>query len=708
MLVAAVTLMMLVVASVLNVAEPRIANAAPPYVACSAEQIRATQRWWFFGNRAVFDFGASGTTRTESLNPQNISISEGSTIVSDTSGQLLFYSDGLNVWNSNHQTMPNGTGLVAAPSATQTVASFPSLTRPGIYFVVSNGGASESGGTGPLRYSEVDMSQDGGLGDVNPDVKNILLDGGASTATEGMTAVPNADGTGFWVITATGGGETGNKNMVAHEFDGDGPTGTIVRSEMSTANGNQFGTINMSQDMTKLVQHLGFSNGTSQLRLMSFDAETGVITELVSWNAPAWGNNGYSADFSPDGRWVYATRIFGTGRLFRYDIQTHTTKTDLEANAVSIDTIGSSGGQVRRGPDGKMYVARQGESLVGVVNDPNNVTDPDFVSNAITLPGGAASSFGLPQTATGCPIPKTAPSNLTAATAGYDKIDLSWSAPIDDGGYTLLGYKIERSLDESEWTTVIANTGSLDTIYQDAGLAPDTEYSYRVYAVFDEITSDPSNTDRATTSTEAPRCSNDNVNCLESPITDSDVVLEVDDACEVTSAQMIAEADVVTPDPDEYSYPLGLVDFTADCGTPGFTTSVTQYFYDPPAGDFVLRKYVNGAYQTIEDATIETTTINGRAVLVVSYSITDGGPLDDDETAGIIVDPAGPAVLAASSNNSGGQNTDESDDLGAPNTGLMRTNMAVYGIAMGAGLVLLIPGIISIRRRLVHGFAKKS
>ncbi len=66
----------------------------PPLVACSAEQARATERWWYFGGRGVIDFGASGTASTLSVNPQNISILEGSTVVTDTSGELQFYSDG--------------------------------------------------------------------------------------------------------------------------------------------------------------------------------------------------------------------------------------------------------------------------------------------------------------------------------------------------------------------------------------------------------------------------------------------------------------------------------------------------------------------------------------------------------------------------------------------------------------------------------------
>ncbi len=103
-----------------------------------------------------------------------------------------------------------------------------------------------------------------------------------------------------------------------------------------------------------------------------------------------------------------------------------------------------------------------------------------------------------------------------------------------------------------------------------------------------------------------------------------------------------------------YIYPLGLLDFTTTCGTPGFTATIKQYYYDPPAGNFVLRKFAHNTYQTITEATINRQTIGGQAVLVVTYSVTDGGPLDADGSVnGTVVDPAGPASV-----------------VGAPSTGV--------------------------------------
>jgi uncharacterized repeat protein (TIGR02543 family) len=128
-----------------------------------------------------------------------------------------------------------------------------------------------------------------------------------------------------------------------------------------------------------------------------------------------------------------------------------------------------------------------------------------------------------------------------------------------------------------------------------------------------------------------------------------------DSACSLSGVN--AAASSVTGADGSYTYPMGLMNFSVTCGTSGFTTTVKQYFYNPPSGNFVLRKYINGKYQTVSGATISRTTIGGQPVLVVSYEVTDGGPLDADGTAnGVIVDPAGPALTDDSTLSNTGEN----------------------------------------------------
>lgn len=213
-----------------------------------------------------------------------------------------------------------------------------------------------------------------------------------------------------------------------------------------------------------------------------------------------------------------------------------------------------------------------------------------------------------------------------------------------------------------------------------------------------------------------------NVTSFVDSVTNNYATVAVDNACTLTS--LSGQNQSGTTDGD-YSYPLGLLNFTANCGTPGFTTTVTEYYYDPPTDTFVLRKLINSTYQTISGATITRQSIGGHQVLVVSYPVTDGSSLDADGLKnGIIVDPAGPAVLAVSatptpiptatsvselavSTPTSTPTPSSTPALSAPNTGLQKVTMLTYVLALLIGLALLGSALPTFRGFLYDIFKKQ-
>src|SRR5438445_592157 len=98
-------------------------------------------------------------------------------------------------------------------------------------------------------------------------------------------------------------------------------------------------------------------------------------------------------------------------------------------------------------------------------------------------------------TQTASTIP-AAPTSLVANTVSSSQINLSWSAPTNNGGSAITGYKIDRSTDGgSTWSAIVSSTGSTATTYSNTGLAPSTTYTYRVSAINSVGTSSPSNTE---------------------------------------------------------------------------------------------------------------------------------------------------------------------------------------------------------------------
>src|SRR5690606_40705031 len=101
--------------------------------------------------------------------------------ISDNNGNLMFYTDGVSVWNKNHDIMLNGTNLFGDISSTQSAIIVPKPLSNNIFYIFT---VDDKAGENGLRYSEVDITLDNGLGGLTT-TKNNLLD---SSTTEKITA----------------------------------------------------------------------------------------------------------------------------------------------------------------------------------------------------------------------------------------------------------------------------------------------------------------------------------------------------------------------------------------------------------------------------------------------------------------------------------------------------------------------------------------
>src|SRR5688572_5483696 len=111
---------------------------------------------WYFGNFLGLDFN-SGTAVP--LNDGQLSTVEGVATISDANGDLLFYTDGVTVWNKVHGVMPNGTGLNGNPTTTQSAIIVPVIGDATRYYIFT---VDYLNGPLGLRYSVANMTLDGG------------------------------------------------------------------------------------------------------------------------------------------------------------------------------------------------------------------------------------------------------------------------------------------------------------------------------------------------------------------------------------------------------------------------------------------------------------------------------------------------------------------------------------------------------------------
>ena len=103
---------------------------------------------WYFGENAGLDFNSGFPI---ALTDGQLNTNEGCASISDNNGDLLFYTDGMTVYNKNHIIMPNGFGLLGNTSSTQSGIIIKKPTSNTIYYLFTADGT--SGNSGGLNYS---------------------------------------------------------------------------------------------------------------------------------------------------------------------------------------------------------------------------------------------------------------------------------------------------------------------------------------------------------------------------------------------------------------------------------------------------------------------------------------------------------------------------------------------------------------------------
>lgn len=333
---------------------------------------------WTFGYHNGLNFNNS----PPALIQTNMESNGGGASVSDNAGNLLFYSNGNNVWDANGNLMPNGTGILGngsnAPgnvaTAPQGVIIAKSLSNSDQYYlIVSDAGAQIvlNNNMGYIRYSIIDMTLNGGLGDVVAGQKNILLD---SNVSENKTLVKGA-GCYYWLITR----EYVSSLYKTYKIDASGihpPT-----SYPGIIYGSMNGQMKVSPDGTKIVT-LKSQLSINAVEIGNFNNSTGVISNVIVTDSIALGR--YGTCFSPDNTKLY---VNGNGKITQYDLTQYPNSGALAATKYEINT-GHVNGTMRNGPNGKIYVGVMAfHPYIGVINNPNSYgTACNYNPTAIPIP----------------------------------------------------------------------------------------------------------------------------------------------------------------------------------------------------------------------------------------------------------------------------------------------------------------------------------
>jgi len=317
---------------------------------------------WLFGANAGLNFSVSPP---QPFSGGKSNIPDNTSSISDVNGNLLFYTDGSTVWNKNHLPMPNGQGLLGNYTAGQCALIVPVPCSNTQYLIFH---PTEFASPGYLRYTQVDMSLNSGLGDVTQK-KNVLLGAGY---TEKLCAIFNPSGGNYWVVTHEWNTDrfiafmvTSNPSVVQAVSS---PVGSVHNCGVYSGAHDAMGQLTISKDGTKLINALTCSD---LFEIFDFNLATGVVSNPIT--IPSTGN-AWGTAFSPDSKKVYVNSIFGD-YVMQYDI-TNFNYSSIISSSVTLVATGKPGynfGYMELGPDKKIYIPRPGTNLIATINNPNLV-----------------------------------------------------------------------------------------------------------------------------------------------------------------------------------------------------------------------------------------------------------------------------------------------------------------------------------------------
>ena len=296
----------------------------------------------------------------------------GSTI-SDSAGNLLLYSNGEVVWNTQFDTIQYGDVFMGNMYSDQCLL-LPRPRHPDRYYLITTPFLNYLGGA---RWSEIDIAANNGIGSTVQPWNNILL----NNTTQKVSAVYHKNGRDIWIMLH----QFNSDAFCAYLLTENGINTSPVVSNVGSMHENQAGNsgedwggageMKLSPNGKKLAVAI---RGLDKFEVFDFDNETGIVSNPVSISGI---DGAASVAFSSNSTVLYVgnepTDIFVDSDIYQVDLLAG----DSLAITNSLDTI-SLGvysnywafvGYIQLAPDGKVYLACGYEDTIRTIDNPNIV-----------------------------------------------------------------------------------------------------------------------------------------------------------------------------------------------------------------------------------------------------------------------------------------------------------------------------------------------
>ncbi|HEV2719894.1 MAG TPA: PKD domain-containing protein [Thermoanaerobaculia bacterium] len=374
-----------------------VSNCAP---------IVSSQGNWFFKVHGELHF-ASGVpiAGNAALTHNTMTFGDEAAVTqSDAAGNLLFYSDGKSVWDSQHNQAP--VMLTGYETSTQALSvpdpADPNPSDPHSFYLIAMTAYGAGLGTvGSFTSTKVSVSGSSlSFSAVNTPIPPPA--GADNRITEQITAIPGCGGM-VWIIvhgSFLDSNPSFRYSLFVYPLTA---SGFGTPTAYSIVGPSRFGQLKASPDGTKVVYGGGDGSSTGSsveyAYVVDFDRNTGALG-----NARIIHRYAYGVSFSPNSKVLYLTSVSAVGQqLFQYDLSA----SDLDAAERLVATTANPFSSLQLGPDNKLYMALHGATHIAVVTNPDVLTTASapnacgFVFNGpeLNVPSsatGSGSGYGLP------------------------------------------------------------------------------------------------------------------------------------------------------------------------------------------------------------------------------------------------------------------------------------------------------------------------
>ncbi len=370
-------------------------------VSVQAQYNAAQSKVWVFGQQAGLNFNTGSPIPIHtSIAPVSGPQLEGCASVSDENGYLLFYCTGNRVWDRSNTVMLHG-GNILSPaihtdSTTQGVVITPMPGNKNRYYIFSLQQATSPPAAKQCRlyYSVVDMSLNGGYGDVVTGLSGKLLD---SNLSEAMTTVPG-DYCDAWVLVHG----IGNHVFRSYHVTNMGISAPVLSNTGNFSGSNSYisGMMKVSPNRHKLVVTTNENGGPMSMgaELCDFSAATGNVSNAVVVDTGLANHGVYSAAFSADNTKLYlhtSNISTATNTLLQFDLSLPVSTIITSRYVVRLRHKVSD---LKLGPDDKIYLNSDDSStaLDCIAVPGQGGPACQYVRSAVILPPGTTASVGLP------------------------------------------------------------------------------------------------------------------------------------------------------------------------------------------------------------------------------------------------------------------------------------------------------------------------